>query len=141
MTRRSGWLTVQALTLSGLVALAACGGGSSPTAPEVGDGGGSAPGPSGATITIANNQVTPASVTIRSGQSVTFVNNNGRGHNVTSDPHPTHTDCPAINAVGNMTNGQTRLTNALTAVRTCGFHNHDDPDNTNYRGSIIVIAQ
>ena len=134
MTRTAGTLTGRVLAAGLLVALAACGGGddSTPTGP------GSSPGPSGATITIAEGRVTPASVTINVGQSVTFINNNGRGHNVTSDPHPNHTDCPAINAVGNMTNGQTRLTNALTTARTCGFHNHDDPDNASFRGSIII---
>lgn len=113
---------------------AACGGGDGTTM----TGPGGVPGPSGATITIAEGRVTPASVTITVGQSVTFVNNNGRGHNVTSDPHPNHTDCPAINAVGNMANGQSRLTNAFTTARTCGFHNHDDPDNANFRGSIVI---
>ena len=134
MTRMAGRIKGRVLVAGLLAGFAACGGGddSTPTGP------GSTPGPSGATITIADGRVTPASVTINVGQSVTFINNNGRGHNVTSDPHPNHTDCPAINAVGNMTNGQTRLTNALTTARTCGFHNHDDPDNANFRGSIVI---
>lgn len=121
-----------------VVGLAACGGGGGGTPTGPGGGGSGGPGPSGATITIANGRVTPASVTIEVGQSVTFVNNNGRGHNVTSDPHPTHTDCPAINAVGNMSNGQTSLTGAFTTARTCGFHNHDDPDNASFRGTITI---
>ena len=133
MTRATGWVTAQVLAVSALTALTACGGGS-PTTP----GGSGAPGPSGATITIANNTVTPKSVTIAVGQSVTFVNNNGRGHNVSSDPHPTHTDCPAINAVSNLSNGQTRLTSAFAAAGTCGFHHHDDPDNPAYQGTIVV---
>ena len=138
MTRAYGWVTAQALTITALVAIAACGDDNgSPTAPGGGGGGGS-PGPSGATITIANGRVTPASVTITVGQSVTFVNNNGTVHNVTSDPHPNHTDCPPINAVSNMANGQTKLTNAFTTARTCGFHNHDFPDNANFRGTIII---
>lgn len=127
------------MATAALVVLAACGGGGggggTPTTPGPGSG---SPGPSGATITIANGRVTPGDVTINVGQSVTFINNDGRVRNISSDPHPVHTDCPAINAVGNMNNGQTKLTNALTTARTCGFHDHDDPDNSNMKGRILI---
>jgi plastocyanin len=118
-----------------LATAVACGGSSSPISP--GDGGGT-PGASGATITIANGRVTPSTVTITAGQSVTFVNSESRTRNVSSDVHPAHTDCPAINAVGNLNSGQTKLTNALTTRRTCGFHDHDDPDNALLKGTIVV---
>lgn len=139
MTRLNGFLAAHILVVGGLAGLAACGGGggsAAPTGPS--NTGGGAPGPSGATITIANGRVSPAAVTIAVGQSVTFVNNDGRGHNVSSDPHPSHTDCPPINAVNNLLNGQTKLTNALTSARTCGFHDHDDPDNANLKGRITI---
>lgn len=137
MTRVNRMFFAQVLVAGALVAIAACGGGSgSPTSPG-GTGGGS-PGPSGATITIANGRVTPSDVTITVGQSVTFVNNDGRVHNMASDPHPVHTDCPPMNAVGIISNGQTKLTNAFTAARSCGFHDHDDPDNGALRGRITI---
>lgn len=139
MTLFNRFLTVQTVVVGGLAALAACGGGgagAAPTGPS--NTGGGVPGPSGATITIANGSVTPTAVTIAVGQSVTFVNNDGRGHNVSSDPHPNHTDCPPINAVNNLSNSQTKLTNALTSARTCGFHDHDDPDNANLKGRITI---
>ena len=91
-----------------------------------------------ATITIGNGRVTPSEVSISVGQSVTFVNNDGQTRNVTSDPHPIHTDCPQINAVGNIANNQTKLTDAFPAARSCGFHNHDDPDNANFKGRINI---
>jgi plastocyanin len=118
-----------------------CGGngGGSPTAPGGGGSGGSGtPGPVGATITIANGRVTPSEVTISVGQSVTFMNNDGTVRNVSSDPHPVHTDCPQINVVGNLANNQSRPTNAFPQARSCGFHNHDDPDNGNFRGRITI---
>lgn len=137
MSRSSSLLVVLAAAIAAVTAGAACGGGGngSPTSPGPG---GNAPGPSGATITIASGRVTPSEVTITVGQSVTFVNTNGRTHVVSSDPHPAHTDCPQVNAVGNLQNGQTRLTNAFTTARSCGFHDHDDPDNANLRGRINV---
>ena len=121
------------------VAAACGGGGGSPTTPGGGGSGSGSPGPVGATVTIgANGVVTPTQVTVSVGQSVTFVNNHDRRHDVTSDPHPTHTDCPPMGPVGNLTAGQTKTTNAFTTARTCGFHDHDDPDNPNLRGRIVI---
>ena len=141
MTRGIGSLAAQAACVGALILVVACGGGGGgnggPTGPGPGTGGG-APGPIGATITIANGRVSPASVSITVGQSVNFVNNDGTVRNVSSDPHPIHTDCPAINAVGNLSNGQSRATNALTTARVCGFHNHDFPDDNNFKGTIDV---
>jgi plastocyanin len=97
------------------------------------------PGPSGATITIgANGVVSPSSVTINSGESVTFVNNHNVAHQMDSDPHPAHTDCPAINAADRVEPGQSKLTNALTSSRTCGFHDHLNDSNPSLRGTIII---
>jgi plastocyanin len=139
VTRGLGLLAAQAATVAGLTLFVACGGGGGGNGGPTGPGtGGGSPGPIGATITIANGQVSPASVTISVGQSVNFVNNDGTVRNVSSDPHPIHTDCPAINAVGNISNGQSRPTNALTTARVCGFHNHDFPDDNRLKGSIDV---
>ena len=139
MNRGNRLLLLNGFAATALVAAVACGGGS--------DGGGGttgpgpvtgSPGPSGATIRIENGRVNPATVTISVGQSVTFVNNDGATRNVTSNPHPAHTDCPQTNAVSNIGNGQTKLTNAYTTARSCGFHDHDEPDNANRRGTIII---
>ena len=131
--------TVKWLALASGLALAVnCGGSSTSPSPNPNPGGGG-PGPVGATITIgANGAVSPASVTINQGESVTFVNNHNRDHQMASDPHPNHTDCPAINALNTLGSGQTRSTNALTTSRTCGFHDHLDDTNNSLRGNIII---
>lgn len=119
-----------------LVVMAACGGSSSPTSPSGSSG---SPGPSGATITIGSNgAVSPAQVTISVGQSVTFINNDSRVHDMQSNPHPQHTDCPSMNVAGNLSPGQTKLTNAFTAARTCGFHDHNNPDSGSLQGNVII---
>jgi plastocyanin len=121
------------------VGLLACGdsdngGGGSPIAPS-----GSGPGPSGATITIgANNTLSPSQVTISVGQSVTFVNSHSAPHEIASDPHPVHGNCPSINALGTIAAGQTRLTNSFGGTGTCGFHDHIDPDNASLKGTIRI---
>ena len=132
-------VTKQVLAVAALGFLAACGGGgsSSPTAPSSPVTG--SPGPSGATITIgANGAVSPSQVTVTVGQSVTFVNNDSRTHDMSSDPHPTHTDCPQINAVSLLSPGQTKQTNAFSVARTCGFHDHNSPDSTALQGRIVI---
>jgi plastocyanin len=126
------------VTAGALALITACGGSDSPTAPS-GGGGGSSPGPSGATITIgANGAVSPSQVTISVGQSVTFVNNDSRAHDMASNPHPAHTDCTSMAPVGNLSPGQTKLTNAFTAARTCGFHDHANPSDASLQGNIII---
>ena len=62
------------------------------------------------TITISNNAVCPQNITVPRGTQVTFVNSDSRTHEMNSDPHPTHEDCPEINAVGNLVAGQSRQT-------------------------------
>ena len=127
----------QTIVAAALASAGACGGSSNnPNNPSPGGG---SPGPSGATITIGSNgAVSPSAVTINAGESVTFVNNSSTGRNITSDPHPAHGDCPAINALGVVGPNSTRLTNALTTSRTCGFPDHNDPDNAALKGTITV---
>jgi len=126
----------QTAALAALVGLAACGGGASPTTPSSPNPGG---GTVGATITIGpNGAVGPAQVTIAVGQSVTFVNNDTRAHDMASDPHPSHTECPPLNAAGGLAPGQSKNTNAFPAVRTCGFHDHSNPGNAALMGRIVI---
>ena len=120
---------------------AACGGGSSstpttPTPPTPPPSGGN---PSTATITIGTDgRATPAQVTIAPGGRVTFINNHNQAHDMSSDPHPEHTQCVEINQVGFLTSGQQRTTGNLNTQRTCGFHDHNLPDNTGLQGRIII---
>ena len=126
------------LAAAGLMAVAiACGGsdGGSPLTPTPPSG---SPGPSGAIITIANGAVSPSSVTITAGQSVTFVNNDNRAHDMASNPHPVHSDCPQMNAVGNIPPGGTRSSNAFPTARTCGFHDHNDDTNRSLQGTVVI---
>ena len=120
------------------IATASCGGGgsSSPTTPSPSPS--PSPGPSATTITISSNGVSPATLTVSPGTRVTFVNNSGSVRDIASNPHPEHTDCIEINQVGFLTNGQSRETGNLNAVRTCAYHDHNDPDNNRWKGSIAI---
>jgi plastocyanin len=76
-------------------------------------------------------------VTVAVGSRVTFVNNDTRSHEMSSDPHPMHTDCPEID-VGDLPPGQSRSTQNLVTPRTCGFHDHLDQDNAALQGTIRI---
>ena len=117
--------------------MAGCGG--STTAPSVsGQTGPSGQGPTGATITITSAGVTPKTLIVSAGAQVTFINDDGRSHQMSSNPHPEHIDCPEINQVGFLAPGQRRQTGNLTVLRTCGYHDHHDPLNISLQGSLVV---
>ena len=127
-------MTIRLLVPAAIVAAISCGGGgsSTPTTPTT-------PGGStGSTITISSTGVSPATLTVSPGTRVTFVNNSGGVRDMTSNPHPEHTDCIEINQVGFLTNGQSKETGNLNTVRTCGYHDHGNDGDARWRGSIIV---
>ena len=115
----------------------ACGsdGGSSTPAPTP------TPPPGGSTttttITITSAGVSPRDITVAVGSRVTFVNNDSVHHEMASDPHPIHTDCPDI-TVGFIAAGQMRATNNLNAARTCTYHDHNQPTTTSLQGVIRI---
>lgn len=129
------------LAIALAVAAGACGGsdnGSGPSGPSGGGGGGGTTDPPVATstITITSSGASPRSITVSPGTRVTFVNNDSRQHDMQSDPHPAHTDCPEINEF--LQPGQTSTTDNLNTARTCGFHDHNDPTNQGLLGTIRI---
>jgi plastocyanin len=122
---------VGTMTLGPVILTMACG--KSDPAPSGGGGSGNGP-----TITITASGASPRAVTVSPGTQVTFVNNDSRSHEMTSDPHPTHEDCPPINQVGTLAPGQTRQTGNLNATGRCGFHDHNLPQNTSLQGTITI---
>ena len=139
--RRRGLGLIAAAALGAAIA---CGGGGddSPTSPTPPTGGGGGGAPDLATITISSAAVvSPSSVTIRQGGRVTFVNSDTRAHDMSSDPHPTHEDCPPMQQVGFLTAGQSRTSGNFNTVRTCGFHDHNLPSNTGLQGQIVIVPQ
>jgi len=104
-----------------MVFCSSCGGsGGPPSGPSDGSA-------AGRTITITAAGASPTTLSIAPGTRVLFVNNDSRAHNMTSDPHPEHDQCPEINVAGLLSPGQSRETGNLNTVRTCGFHDHDNP--------------
>ena len=138
-------LAALAASVAALIVTASCGG-SSPTSPGGGGGGSSAVvrstgvvGAVGATITIgANGAVSPTQVTVAVGQSVTFTNNSSGSHDMESDPHPAHTDCPSIANVGLLQPGQSKTTFGFANAGSCGYHDHNNSDSGALKGRIVI---
>ncbi len=111
--------------------LATCGGGTSPSAPSAPDN------PNRFTISAAG-VLSPSELVVAPGARVLFINNHAQRHQMSSDPHPEHSDCPAINQVGLLTQGQSRETGNLIETGTCGVHDHENPGNQSLRGRIVI---
>lgn len=107
----------------------ACGGNgdSSPTAPTPPPaGGGGGAGVASITLTLTSAGANASATTLNVGGTVTVVNNDSTAHEMSSDPHPAHTNCPGLN-FGSLNPGQSRTSAALTTAATCGMHDHANP--------------
>ena len=127
-------LAFYVFALSTAIGVASCGSGSSstPTSPTL------TTAVDTTTITIGSGGVvSPNNIRVAVGSRVTMVNNDSRVHDMNSDPHPAHTDCPAINW-GNIQPGQSVQSQALSAARTCAYHDHNLPDSGSLKGSIQI---
>ena len=143
MHRHLPWIGGAALAAA--LNVAACGGGdsSTPTSPSPAPAPAPSPSPAptpggGTTITITASGVSPQTLTVSPGTRVTFVNNDTRNHEMNSDPHPSHVDCPEINQVGFLAPGQSKQTGNLNTVRMCGYHDHNQPTTTSLQGMIAI---
>lgn len=86
-----------------------------------------------ATITYDGDKFSPASVTVKAGDSVKVVNSSETDMQFDSDPHPVHTDNTELNA-GLIAPGESK-TFTLTNVGKWGYHNHL---NSSQQGTIVV---
>jgi hypothetical protein len=115
---------------------AACGGSSSSS--STGPTGTCTPSTNPNTVVIQGGQVCPQTITIALGGQLTIINNDSNVHEMDSDPHPEHTDCPALNQIDFLNPGQSRSSGNLTTARNCGFHDHANPNNASLRGTVTI---
>jgi hypothetical protein len=91
-----------------------------------------------ATITITPAGASPKAIQVAAGSRVRFVNNDARPHDMRSDPHPAHTDCPGLNEAGFLVPGASAQTGVFALPGSCGFHDHNDGANPAWMGRIII---
>jgi len=90
-------------------------------------------------VTIGVAGVSPSTIQISAGERVLFVNEDSVVHEMSSDQHPAHTECPAINQVGSLAPGQSRETGNFVTPQTCTYHDHLDALNPGLLGSIVIV--
>jgi hypothetical protein len=133
------WLSTFVITALAM----ACGGGGGGGDNNDGGGnpGGPTPPPSGVAETVsitADGAIDKPNIRIEVGQSVRFTNSHNRMHQIQSNPHEQHTDCPPVNAFGQQGPGGSVVLGPFTRQGTCGYHDHIDATNRSLWGQIRV---
>ena len=111
----------------GIAMVAACGGSSS-----------SSPSTNANTLVIQNNTISPSALTGTRGTQITILNSDSLVHEMTSDPHPEHTDCPELNQIGFLNPAQSKQSGNLNTVRRCGLHDHRAPNTASLKATITI---
>jgi plastocyanin len=96
--------------------------------------GGNEPANSGNTVIYTDSGYSPATLTIKAGETVTFVNQSSDPMWTASNPHPIHTDYPGFDALAGTLPGQS-YSFTFTKTGHWGYHNHL---NASKGGAIIV---
>lgn len=91
--------------------------------------------PQTTTITYTNSGFSPATYTVKTGDTVTVENKSSHDLQFSSDNHPTHTAEPELNM--NVLRPGESGTFTVTKAGTWGFHNHLDAQHT---GELVVKA-
>jgi plastocyanin len=85
-------------------------------------------------VTFSDSGFSPATVSVKQGTTVTFVNESNNPMWVASDPHPTHTLLPGFDQKASVTSGGT-YEYTFVKVGTWTYHNHMNPS---MKGTVIV---
>lgn len=85
------------------------------------------------TVKIDTNGYSPAKIMIKKGTKVTWNNASGKIANVSSDPHPAHTNYTPLN-LGNIPDKES-VSVVLNETGTFNYHNHLQPSQ---KGTITI---
>jgi hypothetical protein len=117
-----------------LAAALSCGGSSSPSTGPTGT---CTPSANPNTLVLMGNSICPQTLTVSLGSQLTIMNQDSNTHEMASDPHPEHTDCPEI-TIGFLSPGQTRSSNNLNTARRCGIHDHNNSASAALKATITI---
>lgn len=105
-----------------------------PTSPAGAGGGDKGGSVTGTTVSYGATGFSPASLTVKVGTKVAFVNDSGKAMRVASAVHPTHQLLPGFDQLKSIAKGGT-YEYTFAKVGTWKYHNHVSPGDT---GSVVV---
>lgn len=76
-------------------------------------------------VTIDQTGFSPSEIKVKVGDTVSWINSDTKMHNVSSSPHPTHTDYPPLN-LGNVSPGA-KVSLMFDKAGTYKYHDHLNP--------------
>lgn len=85
-------------------------------------------------VEITSTAFIPATLKIKTGDTIKFINKDTKAHWPASGPHPQHTLCPGFDSQVGLKAGES-FSFTFTEAKTCPMHDHLNPA---IRGSIIV---
>lgn len=85
-------------------------------------------------VTYTDSGFSPKTITIKKGDSITFVNQSSGDMWVASNPHPVHTDYPAFDEKASVQKGGS-WSFTFGQAGTWGYHNHKNPSSS---GTVVV---
>ena len=93
--------------------------------------------PKSFTVVIANGAINPKVLTVKVGDTVTFVNNDSVPHWPAVGIHPVHNICPTFDPKRGLRTGES-YAHTFTEAKTCPFHDHLNAGSSLLQGQIIV---
>ena len=118
-----------------LAAALSCGGSSSSPSPSTGV---CTPSANPNTLVLMANSICPQTLTVSRGSQLTIMNQDSNTHEMNSDPHPEHTDCPELNQIGFLSTGQSRSSGNLNTARRCAIHDHNNSTRDALKATITI---
>lgn len=85
-------------------------------------------------VTITSSGFMPQTITVKAGESVTWVNGDNVSHQVNSAVHPTHQVYPPLNTVGELKAGESKSL-MFPDVGSFKYHDHLNPS---LIGTVVV---
>lgn len=144
-------LLAAAMVVSTLV-WAACSssdyGGGNPPPAGGGAGGGAAPSGGGggggsttatARMTLSSTGANPTSFVLAAGSTLEILNTDAAAHEMSSDPHPSHTNCPQLNG-GSVAPGGSVILQVGETAMSCGMHDQLNPQDTRFRATVQITG-